>query len=91
MISGFSLWGLAKGVLGTFWGRAIAVALAALVTLKINNVWQRSIGEKRGIAKVVTKSNEVAKERNAQARTIRSRIKPDTAWKQLLTEYPRDD
>jgi hypothetical protein len=91
MISGFGLWGLAKGILGTFWGRAIIVGLAALMALKVNNIVQRSVGEKRGIAKVVKESNQVARKRNEKARSIRSRIKPDTAWQQLLTEYPRDD
>jgi 3'-phosphoadenosine 5'-phosphosulfate sulfotransferase len=91
MISGFGLWGLAKGVLGTFWGRAIAVALAALVALKVNNVIQRSVGEKRGIAKVVTKANTKAKERNAQVRKIGDSIDPATAMQRLRSEYPDSD
>ena len=57
--------------IGSFWGRAVSVALMAWAALTANNYYQRSIGEQRGIAKVVEKSNEVAKARNAKARKIR--------------------
>ena len=80
------LWSMWSGSWVAKWAAIIGVGLIAWWG---NNAMQRSVGEKRGIAKVVKKSNEVAKARNEKVRAIRSRIKPDTAWKRLLTDYPR--
>ena len=72
-------------------GRMMAVGLAALTALGINNMYQRSIGGKKAIAKVIKKSNEVAHERDKKVRKIRRNISPNTAWKRLRTEYARTD
>jgi len=73
--------------IGSFWGRAVSVAIMAWAALTANNYYQRSIGEQRGIAKVVVKSNEVAKKRNEKARKIR-RSNPITgAASRLYKQY----
>ena len=85
------IWALFRAVTGSFMGRMVAVGLAALAALGINNVYQRSIDGKQAIAKVIKKSNEVAKARNEKVRKIRRNISPSTAWKRLRTEYANTD
>jgi len=85
------IWALFRAVTGSFMGRMVAVGLAALTALGINNMYQRSIGGKKAIAKVIKKSNEVAHERDKKVRKIRRSIKPDAAWKRLRDEYANTD
>jgi hypothetical protein len=82
------LWSMWSGSVVAKWAAIIGVGLLAWWG---NNALQRSVGEKRGIEKVVKKSNEVARKRNAKARTIRNSIKPGSAWKRLQSEYSRAD
>jgi len=85
------IWALFRAVTGSFMGRMVAVGLAALAALGINNAVQRSIGGKKAIAKVIQKSNEVANERDKKVRKIRRNISTSTAWKRLRTEYANTD
>lgn len=78
-------------VVGSFWGRAATAALLAWGALTANNYYQRSIGEQRGIAKVIEKSNEVAKARNAKASQIRRSIPVSGAAARLRKLYPSSD
>ncbi|HAF39542.1 MAG TPA: hypothetical protein DCG72_11205 [Gammaproteobacteria bacterium] len=78
---------LFQTAIGSFWGRAVSVALLAWGALAVNNVYQRSVGGDRREAQIIDKSNEVAKQRDAQIRKIRSSIKPSNAWQRLRREY----
>ncbi len=73
---------------GNWLAKWVAIIAAGVSAYLINNAVQRSIGEKRGVVKIVTQSNEVAKKRDAKIRKIRRNIKPANAWKRLRAEYP---
>jgi hypothetical protein len=81
------LWSAFSIVRGSWITKWLSIALVGIAAYWGNNVIQRSIGEKRGISKVVKKSNEVARKRDAKIRTIRNRIDPNTAWEQLRKQY----
>ncbi len=80
-----------RAATGSFIGRAMAIGVAALAALGINNMYQRSKGAAKERAKIVERSNDVAKERSAKVRKIRRGIKPGSAWKRLRDEYPDTD
>jgi len=82
------LWSVISGSWLAKWAVIVSVGLFAWWG---NNAIQRSVGEKRGIAKVVTKANTKAKERNAKVRKIGDRIDPATAMQRLRSEYPDSD
>ena len=87
---------LAFGSIFSFFRKSlIAQIIAGAVAFSAiwygNNVYQRSVGESRGIAKVVKKSNEVAKKRDAKISKRTSTINPGTAGKRLLSDYARTD
>lgn len=83
------------GILSWFRGSLIAHIIAGAVAFSAiwfgNNVYQRSVGESRGIAKVAKKSNEVAKKRDAKIEKRTGSIVPGSASKRLLSDYARTD
>lgn len=82
---------LLKAVTGSFMGRAIAIGLAALTALSLNNLYQRSAGAKKERVKIIQKTNEVAKKRDANIRKTRRNINPNTAFERLRREYAGSD
>ena len=82
---------LAKALFGSFIGRAMAIGLAALAALTVNNMYQRHKGAKVERARIVEKTKKTGKKRNVEAAKKRRNIKPSTAWKRLLSEYSGSD
>lgn len=78
---------IAQAVIGSFWGRMMAIAVASLAALGVNNWYQRSLGAKKERVKIVEKAKSDGSERNAKADKIRRNIKPSSAWKRLLSDY----
>lgn len=72
-----------KAVIGSFWGRAMAMVAAGLLALGLNNMYQRAKGREQ----VVQASQKAGEKRNEAAAKIRDRIDPSTAWKRLREEY----
>jgi hypothetical protein len=83
------------GVFRMFRKSLVAQIIAGAVAFSAiwygNNIYQRSIGESRGIAKVVKKSNAVAKKRDAKIQKRTGNIDPGSAGKRLLDTYARTD
>lgn len=78
---------IAKAVVGSFWGRMMAIAVASLAALGVNNWYQRSLGAKKERVKIVEKAKSDGTERNEKAAKIRRNIKPGAAWQRLRQEY----
>ncbi len=71
----------------SFYGRLIGVALIALSALAINNSYQRAKGASAERTNIVNKTNEKAKQRNAQASKVRRGNPVSGAAKRLRDEY----
>jgi uncharacterized membrane protein YfbV (UPF0208 family) len=72
-----------KALLGTFVGRAIAVALGALVLWRANNY----VVGKKAIRKHVERSDNTAKRIGQNARSAHARANRGDASKRLWSEY----
>jgi hypothetical protein len=73
--------------LGTTLGRWAIIGGGVLAFVTAYTWQQRSIGAHKARVEIVTKSNEVARERSQKVRKIRNSIKPSDAAKRLLSEY----
>ena len=85
---------LAKALFGSFIGRAMAIGLAALAALAVNNLYQRHKGAKIERVRIIEKTEKAGQERNAKAQTIRKKIrssKPGTAMQRLRNEFSGSD
>ena len=91
MIANLALGGILNWFRGSLVAQIIAGAVAFSAVWYGNNVYQRSFGESRGITKVVKKSNEVAKKRDAKIEKRTGSIDPGSAGKRLLSDYARTD
>ena len=73
--------------LGTTLGRWAIIGGGVLAFVSAYTWQQRSIGAHKARVEIVTKSNEVARERSNKVRQIRNSIKPSDAARRLLSEY----
>ena len=77
--------------LGTTLGRWAIIGGGVLAFVSAYTWQQRSIGAHKARVEIVTKSNEVARERSNKVRQIRNSIKSDDAVKRLQSEYGHSD
>ncbi len=82
-----SILSIGKIIIGSFYGRMVGVALIAWAALLTNNAWQRAKGANIERTKIVKKTNQKAKERNAKASKIRRANPIPGAAKRLRDKY----
>ena len=81
---------LAKALFGSFIGRAMAIGLAALAALTVNNVYQRSVGRQQGEIRAIEKvkdANETATQAGQKAANKSGNPAPRSRKPRRLSGY----